>query len=62
MAFNLLTEPWLPLKRRSGVTEWVSPAHLTDRPLMWVEIYGTLSLLMSTYMGSQTRQSLAFPV
>ena len=31
MAFNLLTEPWLPLKRRSGVTEWVSPAHLTDR-------------------------------
>jgi CRISPR system Cascade subunit CasA len=31
MPLNLLAEPWLPLKRRSGVTEWVSPAHLTDR-------------------------------
>jgi CRISPR system Cascade subunit CasA len=29
MNFNLLTQPWLPLKRRSGQTEWVSPADLT---------------------------------
>lgn len=28
-AFNLLTEPWLPLKRRSGRVEWVSPADVT---------------------------------
>jgi hypothetical protein len=41
MAFNFLTEPWLPLKRRSGVTQWVSPAHLTDRPLMRAEICAT---------------------
>jgi CRISPR system Cascade subunit CasA len=27
--FNLLTQPWLPLKRRSGRTEWVSPADIT---------------------------------
>lgn len=31
MLFSLISEPWLPLKRRSGVTEWVSPADLNDR-------------------------------
>lgn len=30
MSFNLLHEQWLPLVRRSGLREWVSPAALTD--------------------------------
>ncbi len=31
MSFSLLTEKWLPLKRKSGAREWVSPADITDR-------------------------------
>jgi CRISPR system Cascade subunit CasA len=30
-SFNLLTAQWLPLRRRSGVTEWVSPADITSQ-------------------------------
>lgn len=29
--FNLLTEPWLPVRRRSGAQEWIAPAGLTSR-------------------------------
>lgn len=29
-AFNLLTTPWLPVQRRSGVKEWITPAQLTS--------------------------------
>lgn len=30
-AFNLLTAPWLPVRRRSGNQEWIRPTQVTDR-------------------------------
>ena len=30
-AFNLLVEPWLPVRRRSGVIEHIEPSRITDR-------------------------------
>lgn len=29
--FNLIRDPWLPLRRRSGGVEWVAPARIVDR-------------------------------
>ncbi len=31
MSFNLIEEPWLPLRRRSGALEWSPPWRITDR-------------------------------
>ncbi|MFZ5584669.1 MAG: type I-E CRISPR-associated protein Cse1/CasA [Thermodesulfobacteriota bacterium] len=31
MPYNLMAEPWLPLRRRGGGVEWVEPWRLTDR-------------------------------
>lgn len=31
MPYNLMREPWLPLRRRGGGVEWVEPWRLTDR-------------------------------
>lgn len=31
MMFNLIQEPWLPSRRRSGAVEWIQPWKVTDR-------------------------------
>ena len=31
MPFNLMEEPWLPLRRRSGLLEWAPPWRISDR-------------------------------
>ena len=30
-SFNLIAEPWLPVQRRGGTTEWIAPAQVNDR-------------------------------
>ena len=27
---NLLTEPWLPVRKRDGTREWIGPSRLSD--------------------------------
>ena len=29
-SFNLINEPWLPVQRRSGATEWIAPAQVNE--------------------------------
>ena len=29
-SFNLITEPWLPVRRRSGAEEWIAPAQVNE--------------------------------
>ena len=31
MPFNLIADPWLPVRRLSGGREWIAPAGLTSR-------------------------------
>ncbi len=33
MSFNLLTDPWLPARRRSGATDWIAPAGISAAEL-----------------------------
>ena len=30
-SFNLITEPWLPVQRRSGATDWIAPSQINER-------------------------------
>ena len=31
MSFNLIAEPWIPVRRRSGLADRIAPWQLTDR-------------------------------